>query len=174
MSLFKRLTTFINNHAHLMFIIGIIFKGIDGLLELCGGAALCMMSLASISRLASFLASDELAEEPGNLIANYTVHLGNHLTLRTKTFAAIYLLVHGTVKVALVGAMFKRIKIAYPTAAIVILAFVGYQCFRLSERFSILLTVLSAIDVAIVALILREYAGIRGKHRAGRSRSLIL
>ncbi|WP_147201012.1 DUF2127 domain-containing protein, partial [Pseudonocardia asaccharolytica] len=78
-----------------------------------------------------------------------------------RTFAVLYLALHGIVKVALVVALLRRWSPAYPIAIVVLGAFAGYEIFRATQTGSVVLPFLAAIDVAIVVLIVRERARAR-------------
>ena len=85
-----------------LFRIGIFLKALDGVLEVGGGILLLVASKESLNDVVAFLTQHELAEDPHDLIANYLVHLVHHLSLSTQRFGALYLLVHGVLKVFLV------------------------------------------------------------------------
>jgi len=65
------------------------------------------------------------------------------------------------VKLALVVAMLRKIRPAYPVAAVVLGAFVVYEVYRATQTGSVLLLFLAALDVAIIVLIIREYQALR-------------
>src|SRR5262245_3272105 len=90
------------------FEVGIILKGLDGLLEFGGGLLLLVVSPATINRLIARLTQHELSEDPHDLVATRLLHFGNGLTGSAVRFAAVYLLVHGIVKVVLVGALLRN------------------------------------------------------------------
>lgn len=148
-----------------VFDISLIIKGLDGLLELIGGILLLFVSPAQIGVIAQVLTQHELSEDPHDLIANYLVHLTNNLSLSASVFAAIYLLLHGLVKVVLVWAVLRDHLWAYPWMIAFLLIFIGYQSYELVVAFSWGLTVLTAFDIFIVVLTWREY----GIHRARRN-----
>ena len=72
-------------------------------------------------------------------------------------FGAIYLLVHGAVKIVLVIALLLNKLWAYPSMIIVLLIFIGYQLYRIALQPSAALALLSAFDVLIVTLTWLEY-----------------
>lgn len=86
-------------------------------------------------------------------------------------FGAIYLLLHGLVKIALVWAVLKDRLWAYPWMIAFLLVFIAYQTYRILVSFSwALLLLLTAFDVFIVYLTWREY-GIHRARRSGRKTS---
>ncbi|HWB55043.1 MAG TPA: DUF2127 domain-containing protein [Tepidisphaeraceae bacterium] len=146
---------------HRLFLVAIILKGIDGLVELASGLLLFIVGPAWIKQIIWLWTNDELSEEPNNPFAHYVKHLDKHLSSRTTLFIALYLLLHGIVKLGLVGAMLRKIRWAYLAAAVMISAFIGYQVYRLSMHFTYLLLGLTIVDALIVILILLEYRHIR-------------
>jgi uncharacterized membrane protein len=92
------------------------------------------------------------------------LHTTASLSTGTQHFASAYLLVHGAIKVGLVAGLLRGWRAAYPTALLVLTAFIGYQCWRLFRYHSLALGVFTAIDIAIVLLIWREWRSVR--HRS--------
>lgn len=142
--------------------VGIALKGIDGMLEMAGGATLFLVSQPTILRMVAFMTQGELAEDPGDFIANHAVHLARNLSVSTRHFAALYLLVHGAIKVGLVAGLLRGLRGSYPVALLFLTAFIGYQIDRLVHVPSLALMALTIIDVAIVILIAREWQRVKG------------
>jgi Predicted membrane protein (DUF2127) len=88
-----------------LFEIGIIAKGLNGLAELVGGLMLFFQTPNGIRHLAVVLTQGELSDDPHDLVARYLLHTANGLTGRAVFFGAVYLLLHGAVKVVLVTAL---------------------------------------------------------------------
>jgi uncharacterized membrane protein len=144
-------------HIHLLFKIGVVVKGIDGTLEVIGGFALFFTTTSTLRNLVDWLTAGELQEDPTDFVATHLVRFFHHLSINNKHFAAIYLLVHGIVKVGLVIGLLRGKLWAYPTALIVLGLFLCYQIYRLGHTHSLALGFFSLIDVAILALIWRDY-----------------
>src|SRR5262245_48834974 len=83
------------------FEVGLILKGLDGILEVIGGILLLVISPRAIAHLVHDLTMHELSEDPHDFIARSLVHATGHLTGSATTFGAIYLLSHGAAKVVL-------------------------------------------------------------------------
>jgi uncharacterized membrane protein len=146
-----------------LFQIGIIAKGLNGLAELVSGLMLLFQTPTGIRHLAVVLTQGELSEDPNDLVAHYLLHTANGLTGSAVFFAAIYLLLHGVVKVVLVVALLLNKLWAYPCMIVVLLIFIGYQMYRISLHPSVGLIALTMFDSAIVALTWREYR--RQRHK---------
>jgi uncharacterized membrane protein len=142
---------------HLAYLVGIALKGVDGLLEICGGAILLLTSRPAIIHVIASLTRAELYEDPRDFVATHALHIAENLSPGTQYFASAYLLVHGAIKVGLVGALMRGWRQAYPAALLLLTAFIAYQGYRLFRYHSPMLTVFTAIDVAIVLLIWHEW-----------------
>jgi uncharacterized membrane protein len=103
------------------------------------------------------LTQDELSEDPHDFIASHLLHTANGLTGSAMIFGAVYLLLHGVVKVVLVIALLLNKLWAYPYMIIVLLIFIGYQLYRIALQPNAGLVALTIFDVVIVALTWREY-----------------
>ncbi|WP_427016791.1 DUF2127 domain-containing protein [Pseudarthrobacter sp. P1] len=97
-----------------LFAIGTIAKGLDGVLELIGGILLLLVTPAELQHLVAVLTQHELSEDPHDFIASYLLHSAAGLTGSAVLFGAVYLLVHGLVKVVLVIALLRNKLWAYP------------------------------------------------------------
>lgn len=150
-----------------IFFISLILKGLDGVLELVGGVLLLIVTPAQIGAVTRFLTQHELSEDPHDLIANSLLHLTDSLSVSATVFGAIYLLLHGLVKVVLVWALLKDHLWAYPWMIAFLLVFIAYQCYQIIVSFSWWLTFLTAFDIFFVYLTWREYR----LHRARRRRA---
>ena len=140
-----------------LFEIGIILKGLNGLAELFGGLLLLFVTPADIHHLVTTLTQGELSEDPNDVVARYLLHTANGLTGNAVIFGAVYLLVHGAVKVVLVVALLLNKLWAYPSMIIVLLIFIGYQLYRIALNPSVGLIALTVFDALIVVLTWREY-----------------
>lgn len=139
------------------FLIGVLLKGVDGALELAGGILLLAIPHPAIGRLVAALTRSELAEDPHDWVATHLVHLADSLTVSTTRFAAAYLLAHGLVKVVLVAAVLRERRWAYPWMIAVLVAFIGYQLYRIALAPTVGMALLTAFDAVLVWLTWREY-----------------
>jgi|SRR4051794_3049284 uncharacterized membrane protein len=139
------------------FEIGIILKGLNGLVEIVGGLLLLLVTPASIRHFVEVITQEELFEDPHDVVATYLLHTSNGLTGYAILFGALYLLTHGIVKVVLVVALLMNRLWAYPWMIGVLLIFIVYQLYRIALRPSVGLVALTVFDAVIVALTVREY-----------------
>jgi len=142
---------------HRVFALGIWLKGIDGALEIIGGAILLLISNATLNQLIVVLTQHELSEDPHDRIATAARQAVAQLSLGTKVFGGVYLIAHGLAKLILVVGLLRGHRWAYPIAIGFLGLFIAYQLYRLSYQFSVGLLLLTLFDVVIVGLTWREY-----------------
>ena len=140
-----------------VFEIGIIAKGLNGVVELVGGVLLLLVTPDRIQQLAAAWTHEELSEDPHDFIATHLLHTAHGLTGNAVVFGAAYLLVHGAVKVVLVAALLLDRLWAYPWLIAVLLLFIGYQLYRIALGPTAGLIGLTVFDLLIVGLTWREY-----------------
>ena len=140
-----------------LFEVGIILKGLDGILETIGGLLLLAITPATINRLAAKLTQHELSEDPKDFIANHLLGYTHGLTGSAVTFAAVYLLLHGITKIVLVAALLRNQIWAYPWMLAFLLIFIGYQLYRLVLSPALGLSALTIFDAFIAWLTWREW-----------------
>ncbi len=147
-----------------VFVVSLILKGIDGVLELIGGVLLLVIPADKIGTFAQIITQHELAEDPDDPIANAIRQIASGLSVSATLFGAVYLLLHGIVKVVLVWAVLRDQLWAYPWMIGFLLVFIGYQAYELVAAFSWGLLALTVFDIFVVWLTWHEY----GIHRAAR------
>lgn len=140
------------------FKIGLVLKGLDGILEVAGGIALLFVSPHAIEHLVRALTAHELSEDPHDLIARYLLHSTSHLSTGIAVFGAIYLLSHGIAKIVLVALVLRDKLWAYAWLIALLMTFIAYQIYRITAvNFSVGLTALTVFDAALAWLTWREY-----------------
>lgn len=153
---------------HAFFRVAILAKGIDGILETVGGAILLFVTRQDMRRFVRAILYHELLEDPNDPIATRIMKAVAHLTVNTKTFAAAYLLAHGVVKLGLATAIWRYKLWAYPLAGIVLSLFAVYQLGRFIFTHSIVLLLLTAVDIFVIAMLPREYKRLSKMKRTAR------
>jgi uncharacterized membrane protein len=156
--------------TEVLFRIAMAFKGIDGAIELIGGVLLLVVSQAEVQKLiAAVVTHDLLGPADGSLSRHFVAGTAEFAS-GDRTFAVIYLLLHGMIKVALVVALLRHWLPAYPVAVVVLGAFVVYEVYRATQTGSVLLPFLAALDIAVIALVIREYRVLRRARRLNQER----
>ncbi|HSX45713.1 MAG TPA: DUF2127 domain-containing protein [Candidatus Saccharimonadia bacterium] len=143
--------------------IGIIIKGIDGVLELVGGLLILFLSPTTIKGITEFLTQDALQENPHNFVVLRVQAAGHHLAAGEHLFAAAFLLTHGLVKVVLVTCLLLNKLWAYPWALGALGLFLVYQVYLLVTQPTFSMAFLSILDAIIIWLVWREWQKVRSK-----------
>ncbi|SDG63852.1 DUF2127 domain-containing protein [Pseudonocardia oroxyli] len=144
-----------------LFRIALVVKGVDGAAELLGALLLAVVSGATVHRLVAEVLARDLLGDPDGSLARHFVAGTSEFVSGDRTFAVLYLALHGVVKLALVVALLRKWLPAYPVAVLVLGAFVVYEILRAVHTGSIVLPFLAALDVAILVLVIREYVTLR-------------
>jgi uncharacterized membrane protein len=154
-----------------VFAVGVLLKGLDGLLELIGGTLLLFNSPQQIASWLDAITREELAEDPKDFFATRLLHLTTSGTLTEAglRFAGAYLIVHGFAKLVLVAAVLRERLWAYPWMIGFLVLFIGYQGYQIATHPSLGLIALTLLDIALVWLTYREWR----RHQAARSRGSI-
>ena len=144
-----------------LFKAALILKGLDGAAELTGAVVLLLVPAAAVDRLVAEVVSRDLLGPPDGFLTRHLMAGTAEFAAGNRTFVLVYLGLHGIVKLALVWALLRRWRAAYPVAAVVLGVFVGYELIRAVHTGSLVLPFLAALDVLVIALVLREYRLLR-------------
>src|SRR5262249_16896502 len=140
------------------FKIGLVLKGLDGILEVIGGILLLFLRPDAIEHIVRALTAHEPSEDPHDPIARYLLPSTRPPSTGITFFGAIYLLSHGIAKIVLIALVLRDKLWAYPGLIVLLLVFIGYQIYQIAwVRFSAGLTALTIFDAALVWLTWREY-----------------
>ncbi|MDB5255277.1 MAG: rane protein [Candidatus Nomurabacteria bacterium] len=136
--------------------IALLIKAIQAFLEIIIGIVFCIISTATIKAFMLFIAYGELAESPNNIISHILVQSAYQLSPTEKIFIIWYLLLHGIIKLILIGGLFLNKSWAYTASVIGLGSLILYQLYNLIVHYSLFLLVLTIIDIIILWLIIRE------------------
>ena len=154
---------------HVAFRIGVILKGLNGLLELISGILLLVLPPSAIQRFVVGLTHNELSRDPNDFIATHLRAAAEHLSVGGKTFAAIYLLSHGVIKGVLVYALLRDELWAFPSAIAVFTGFGVYQMYRYVVQPSGWLIALTVLDVIVILLTWAEWRRVKNTRSLARA-----
>jgi len=158
----------LKSKLHIAFEVGVILKGLNGLLELVGGALLLAFPPSAIEKFIVGLTSNELSKDPHDVIATHLRQAAHSLSASDQLFAAIYLLSHGVIKALLVYALLRGKLWAYPWAIGVFTAFGVYQMYRYFISPSGWLIALTVLDVIVILLTWFEWRRLRSERSLER------
>lgn len=153
-----------------VFLVGVLLKALDGLVELAAGIPALFISKVQLVAFAHAVTSGELAEDPHDLIANLILHESAKLGADALLIGGIYLVIHGAVKVAIVVALLVGSRRIYPWAVGALTVLLIVQIVDLVAKFSIGVLALTVLDVVIIWLTVREWRHGRTLHDVIRLR----
>lgn len=163
---------FSKNHAQAIdksFNIMLYLKLIFASGETLAGVLLYFFKNASIHTAIDFLTSGELAENPKAFIASHILQFGQLLTVSSQRLAAIYLLLHGLVKLITLILLFRKKLWAYPLSILVFIGFIAYQMreFALTHHYTMI--ALTLFDLVMIWLTYLEYRQLQAQMHAEES-----
>lgn len=144
-------------NIHLFFEISLLFKAAFALAEVAGGILAYVITQRLLLDIVRAITQAELAEDPRDFIANSLLQAAQAFSISTQRFTAIYLLGHGIVKLWLIVGLLRKRLWYYPTAMVVFGLFMAYQLYRFTFTHSILLLLITVLDVVILGLTWHEY-----------------
>lgn len=163
MRLWRKKNTPTEKEIYRLFEIGVLLKGIEGILELIGGVSFFFSSADYLNRIVSALTQNELSAEPNDYLTNLAVNWFHHLTAGAIHFVAFFLIINGIINVTLVYGITRKKMWAYQGAIAVLILFVIFQAYRLFYAQSWFLVLATAYDAALAGLISHEYKRISKK-----------
>jgi uncharacterized membrane protein len=152
----------------LVFLIGVMLKGLDGLVEVLVAVPLLTVPHPGWVRLAHAFTAPGLRHDPIGPIAGIAAHEAARLTREELIAIGVYLGVHGAVKLAIVIALLVGATRVYPWAIGALGLLTVYQVIDLAIRPSLGVAALTALDVAIIMLTWREWRRNRTLRTAAR------
>lgn len=143
---------------HRSFEVGLIIKGLIALGELIAGTLVLFVSPERISQFVYSLGGVEFLEDPHDIFWKLIGTGLKDFTATSQGVWAFILLSHAIVKIILLAGLWENKRLwYYPVSAIVFAGFVVYQLYQISLTPSILLWIITVVDLIVIALILHEY-----------------
>jgi uncharacterized membrane protein len=142
------------------FRIGVFLKGAVSLIETISGILVLTIPTFLIGTVVS-MSRDELLEEPGDFIATHSLQLAQQFSVSATAIIGLYLLTRGIIKLGLVIALWKNQLWAYPASLVVMGLFIVYQIYEIIVGHSMLIVIITILDLIVVYLIWIEYTIVR-------------
>jgi len=148
-----------NALAHLAYFVTIAIKGIDGGIETLLGLIIWLSGPARWYAFLLHFNAPELLEEPGNHRFIELVRSGaNNLLHSSISFIVAYLVIHGLLKLALAMVLLRGGgRWIYPVATAILLGFIGFMSYHLSEHYSNWVLGFALFDFITLLLVLNEW-----------------
>ena len=139
---------------HGAFLITVVLKGLDGLLEIVLG--LLLIFTDEFSDVVFFLTRNAIIDDPNNFFATHLRALASQ-SHEAFIIGGLYLIAHGAVKVFISGSLWRNYVWAYPTAMVIIGLFIFYELIHIFRTGSVPFMCLAVFDIAMFWLVGYEY-----------------
>ncbi len=146
---------------HWLFEMSLAIKFVLTGAEALAGLGLLLIPNALIAGLIYWLTHFEIAENPTDTMAAWTLLAVEQFPVSTQDFYALYLIAHGGIKQGMVVMLWMRILWAYPAAIVILSGFVGYQLFEFHHSGSPMLLLLALFDLFMIGMIWQEYKALK-------------
>lgn len=105
----------------------------------------------------SWLQQHKLAQDPSDPLVQLSQQTAQQVMPPTDDFYALYLVMHGLLKLIMVLLLARRVLWAYPAAMAVLACFVVYQFYEFVNAQSYYLLLLCGFDSFMIYLVAKEY-----------------
>ncbi len=140
-----------------LFDLALILKIINGALEMVAAVLVLFVPPAFVLKLAEYATAGEFAQDPDDPISTAIVNAAQAFSVHTHYFLALYLALHGIIKVLLVIGIFAKKRIAYPLFMLALAVFGAYEAYRGFMLNELLLKALAIFDFSLLVLTSYEY-----------------
>ncbi len=147
-----------------LFDLALILKIVNGALEALAALLVLFVPPSLVLKLAEFATSRELAQDIDDPIATAIQSSAAAFAVHSHYFLALYLALHGGIKILLVLGIFAKKKAAYPLFMISLAIFGSYEAYRGFILDETLLKAIAAFDFTLLLLTAHEYRR-RYQHR---------
>ncbi|MFW5401677.1 DUF2127 domain-containing protein [Yersinia sp. 1252 StPb PI] len=153
-------------NLHAVFELSLLLKAILAVMEIISGILTYFVTPQFLLNILHRITQVEFIEDRGDVVAHYLLHAAQNLSISSLHFAAFYLLIHGVVKLWIIIGLWRKRLGYYPAAIVIFSLFIIYQLYRYTFTHSVLLIVITALDVVVIVLTLLEYRRLRQQHKA--------
>lgn len=153
--------------------LGLAFQTMLGLTQLSAGLLLWFAPGDSVHRFVAWLAANKLALDQDDALLHRAMDWAVNMTHAEQNFYAIYLLGHGALNIVVAMALLFRVRGSYVISLSVLAGFVIYQTQELLRTHDLVLVLLTAIDCAVIWLILLERKQTRARESARQKHPVV-
>lgn len=139
------------------FDLALLLKAVNGALEMLAAFLILIVSPKFILKIVEFVTSGELAQDPNDFVTTTIRDAAHTFAIHTHYLLALYLALHGAIKVLLVIGIFRGKRIAYPLFMLALILFGAYEAYRGLVRGELLLQALAIFDFSVFLITSYEY-----------------
>lgn len=145
------------------FYAGLFVKAVNAFVEFLGGIIMLTLNHEKLTSLIEHIALPELRQDPNDVLMNYLITLGQNLSIGSQHSIAVYMLLHGSIKLAVIYLLWKKKIWAYKPAVAVFGLFIAYELYSYLNSHSLIMLCIIIIDAAIIAMIILEYRHLKAE-----------
>ena len=160
---FERHNLFGEKNIHAAFEVSLLLKAILAIMEVIAGILTFFVTPQLLLNILHRITQVEFIEDHGDMVANYLLHAAQSLSISSLHFAAFYLLIHGIVKLWVIIGLWRKKLGYYPAAIVIFSLFIVYQLYRYTFTHSVMLILITILDMVVIVLTLLEYQQLRQK-----------
>jgi uncharacterized membrane protein len=146
---------------HKAFILGVLLKGLNAVLQIAGGAALLLVPPETVISWLTQMTPEKYLMDPDSILVKTVLDFGDYCTTEGKIFLSVYLLSHGIMKMIVIGFLLLGYRWAYPAMGILLIGFIVYQVYKYSFTHSYWLIWLTVLDLFLLFLTWMEYRHVK-------------
>lgn len=139
------------------FDFALLLKALNGALEILSAILVLVVPPSLVLRVVEFATSGEIAEDPDDVVSTALRGAAEAFAFHSHYLIALYLILHGIIKVMLVIGIFAGKRIAYPLFMFSLALFGTYEVYRGFVRHELLLHALAIFDFLLLLLTAHEY-----------------
>lgn len=148
---------FTQHFWHELFEAGVFLKAVNSLWETAAGLFVLSSAHPLLHNAFVFFSREEYLGGHDEFIFQYITNHLTQLSVSTKNFVGLYLLLHGLLNMFLAYNLYKNRLWAYPVMIGVVSLFLTYQIYRFVHTHSIILLCITIFDLAFIVLTWHEY-----------------
>jgi uncharacterized membrane protein len=144
--------------SHIGYVVTVAIKGFDGGVETLAGLVIWLTGPQRLYRWVVRITAPELYDGE-HVRAVHAIRNGaHHLAITGGHFVVFYLVVHGVLKLGLAVTLLRGGgRWIYPVGTLILLGFIAFMSYRLSQQWSDWLLGFALFDVLTLALVLNEW-----------------
>ncbi len=147
----------ISKSSYRIYLASLWIKVVFAVVELAAGIEVYFVTIPQIRRLTSWILHLRIFADGHDRKTIFVQHALGNLPMNAKTFLAVYLALHGLLKIGLVAGLLSGKRWAYPLGLIGLGAFVFYQVFHYAKHGNAIILVFAAFDIFIMWMVWKEW-----------------
>ena len=152
--------------VHRAFWVSLVIKGIDGALQLAGGIIVLFIEPGTLGKTYRYWSRYLFtSKHRGNPEAAFIRDAATSFHMSIELLVAIYLLVHGIIKVLLVYGLLKERLWVFPAAFVGFGFFLTLEIYRINAHFYWGIMILMCLDVFVISMVWLEYKKVKALTR---------